>query len=555
MIGAQIHIEPEMMSGKIEDLMHMLKLCGMDACRISMPEKYCQSGDFTIIEKTLEVARKHDVSVIMLLDGSDEFKENVVTRFKGNKTIIAWETDNSPVFLKTLKSLDNKRKIITTSSDVFRNGIADTDEEIGLSLLPGFHFGYFSRKRFHAAISAACDMARCQGKPFWVTELQAGSNIYSGDHCFSPTPAELTQWIWTAIGCGAQGIILKSLNSGSKNKEAGEMSLLNMQGDKTGRSEAVRAINEALNEHADLFKDAKPIDYNFHILYCNESLKVEEGVEKDDQYEGKYKGGAMKSAMAFYTLLMERGMRPVLCEMGDFDWGKESYKGRTVIIAGQMVVPTKYYPMIREFVKKGGQLFIEGTSFSYNEEMDSVFSMEFPLADVFGGYVEEFNCAPGERKIRFGKKKMWIHLFDGILRNEASGESLNMLRCKYGRGNVTWIPSGLGLGAIRTGHRRKPARFLRKEFAASVDASLFHFRVRRPNIVVQMMQTGDKYISIVCNTGRHRRRVKFNGGMTVDKLLFTNPLDGRLGKARNHKVKLRAGQTVVALWHKDEPKK
>ncbi|MDR1584956.1 MAG: beta-galactosidase, partial [Prevotellaceae bacterium] len=95
---------------------------------------------------------------------------------------------------------------------------------LGASVHPSWHFGYFDRSQYTVATSANCNIVRsgAGNLPYLVTELQGGNNTYSGNNPFCPTAKEITQWLWTSIATGAQGVIFWSLNSRSIGEEAGE---------------------------------------------------------------------------------------------------------------------------------------------------------------------------------------------------------------------------------------------------------------------------------------------------------------------------------------------
>lgn len=165
--------------------------------------------------------------------------------------------------------------------------------------------------------------------------------------------------------------------------------------------------------------------------------------------------------------------------------------------------------------------------------------------------MEEYNCRPGYYKLRIdGKKKMWVHLFNGIIRNEASGESLRILRNRYGRGSVVWVPSVIGMGAMKAGHHARISKFFAKELAPVVKDFPLLFRRRYTGISHHLMETAGGYITVTTSSKRHRRKVVFDTDLRVARPLFCNEVNFRRGKARNRKVKVHAGQTVVAFWKK-----
>ncbi len=544
-IGALLNIDPGQNEAKIRKSFQAMSACGMTVCRIVLDSSYGDSV-LDLYDTTFSIASECEMSMVASLRGDAEFCRKAVGRFGACQSLIAWE----------LEPKDKAGQAAVRDADCGAHELICN----GLSILPGINFHKIHQRRYEIAVSMSCDAARSYSgdDSLWVTGLQGGSNLYVGSRSFSPTAAEITQWLWTAVAAGAKGIFMQSVNSKKDGKGAGEMSLLNMQGGKTVRSEAVREVISALKENAALFENAVPVHSPVTLIYTKESIRAENLMHRDDlseeDYEVRQRGGCTKDAMAIYQLIMERGIRPDFREISEYPWEEDS-KGKCVVFAGQLSVPVKYYPLLREFVKKGGMVLIEGLSFCYDENMDSVFSSEFPLKDVFGGYVEEYNCRPGVFRRRIGKKRFWVHLFEGVIHNEASGESLSILRNKYGRGSVLWIPSVVGMGAIKAGHKSRISRLIKKELAPIIKDLPICFRRNYSGIALQMMETPEKLITIVTSNKRHRRRVAFKTDMRVERRLFFNNVNYKTGKAKNHKVKVHAGQTVVAVWNKKKTEK
>lgn len=545
-IGALLNIDPGQSEVQIEKSFQTMKSCGMTVCRIILDTVYGGSaGDQ--YDAAFRSAAKVGVSLVVSLRGDEGFCRTMVQRYKAEPVLSAWELkaegsageEDVKALAEVVKTEDPSREVITD----------------GVSILPGIDFDGIVARRYEIAVSAACATARSAAgnNPFWVIGLQGGSNLYVGSRCFSPSAAEITQWLWTAVGSGAKGVFMQSVNSRKDGQGAGEMSLLNMQGGMTERSEAVRKVIETLDQNAELFENAVPVYAPVTMIYTKESLLAETLLHRDDlpdeDYEVRQKGGSVKDALAIYQVIMERGIRAEFREISEYPWEEDS-KGRCVVFAGQLSVPVKYYPRIREFVKRGGKVIIEGLSFCYDENMNSVFSSDFPLKDVFGGYVEEYNCRPGKFRLRIGKKRFWVHLFEGVIHNEASGESLRILRNKYGRGSVLWIPSVIGMGALKSGHKSRISRLFKRELEPIVKEMPMSFRRRYTGIALQMLETPEGIVTIVTSTKKHRRRVVFRTDLRVDRRIFFNDVNYKTGKARNRKVKVHPGQTVVALWKK-----
>ena len=394
---------------------------------------------------------------------------------------------------------------------------------LGTSAHPSWHFNYFQRSRYAVALAANCEIIRsgAGSLPFLITELQGGNNTYSGDKSFCPTDREITQWLWTGIGTGARGIIFWSLNPRSIGEEAGEWALIDFQGNNTSRLDAVRDVARCLEQNRLFFEKARTTRSPVTILYNRESLWVEtkaQGVNgKDPNYEGRNRGGVMKSALAFYELLAENGLKTQIGEINEFDWSRADYAGECIIFANQVVIPSYRWNDIRRFVECGGLLIVEGLSGFYDENMQSLHNTGFPLKDVFGGELREVNCQPGDT-VGDLPDKMPVHLWTGYIHVgtgiplSGSGRCVTALRNTCGRGKVIWIPSLVGLGAIRTQDKEPLAGFLRKELLERQNPlkTPFFFQEYHPGVIMQTLTDGVSYVTILINKHSESQCIRLN---------------------------------------------
>lgn len=459
---------------------------------------------------------------------------------------------------------DTRSEIHVNNHQLFEN-VAEYDfpawrgflTSLGTSAHPSWHFNYFQRSRYAAALAANCEIIRSGAGelPFLITELQGGNNTYSGDKAFCPTRAEITQWLWTGIGTGAQGIIFWSLNPRSVGEEAGEWALLDFQGNNTSRLDAVKDVAACLERNRDLFRAAKPAVSPITILYNRESLWVEskaQGVNKNDpNYEGRSQGGVMKSVVAFYELFAENGVKANIGEINEYDWSRPDYAGECIVFANQVALPSYRWDDIRGFVERGGKLLVEGLTGFYDEYMQCLPNTGFPLADVFGGELREVECQPGD-DLRSLPGGMPLHLWKGTVHVLTGislwggGRDVTALRNVYGRGSVVWVPSLVGLGAVRTQEKAPLADFLRRELAAGVTRSAFSFGKHHPGVLMQTLRRGDEYVTVLINKSAAKQQVSLmlSDGRLKPELLF--PAEGP--GVRNRTVALDPEATVVIKW-------
>lgn len=452
---------------------------------------------------------------------------------------------------------DPAHEIHVNNHQIFEN-VAEYDfpswrrflSSFGASAHPSWHFGFFDRSRYVYAMSANCAIVRSGAGelPFWITELQGGNNTYSGATPFCPTPEEITQWLWTSIAAGAEGIIFWSLNSRSAGEEAGEWALLDFRDGASDRMDAIRCVAETVKDNEPLFSDVTPVCGDIYIAYSHNSLWVERNVQYNNAYayEGRQPGGVMKSALAYYEILSETGMTPRMTELDEFDWTKSDYTGVSMILANIVCLPSWHWNDIRNFVARGGTLIAEGLTGFYDEHMLSLFNTGFPLEDVFGGSIREIKCVPGDSEMEINGP-IPVHLWKGSL--HASGGTpfaeengcVTALKHEFGKGKVLWMPSLLGLGARRTGNGGPLSELLVSELASSLPVRLNR---HERGIFMQTSASSGNLFTLLINKNDTPRTLRLETPLEATVLFADKPV-------RLHGRRLTIGSegTVVLKWY------
>src|ERR1700744_1365932 len=131
-------------------------------------------------------------------------------------------------------------------------------DSLGCSIHPAWHFGLLNRDQYALGVSYLNDLVRgsIEPKPYWVTELQGGNNIYSSPRHMEPSADDIAQWIWTSIGGVADRVIFWLLNARREGVESAEWSLLDFQGKPSARLNTASAIARIADAHQDFFNGA-----------------------------------------------------------------------------------------------------------------------------------------------------------------------------------------------------------------------------------------------------------------------------------------------------------
>jgi len=393
---------------------------------------------------------------------------------------------------------------------------------LGGSAHPSWHFGYFNRQQYAVAMSANSEMIKSGAGniPWLMTELQGGNNTYSGGIPMCPTSQEIGQWLWLNVATGSKGSIFWCLNPRASGFESGEWALLDFQGNPSERMEAASEIAFVLKKNADLFSAAIPCESGINILYTRESLWVEKKMHAGGEgYEGRSQGAVMKSALGYFEALGEMGLQSNLKEIAEFDFSEEDYTGKAIILAHQISVASAYWPKLEAFVAKGGRLLVDGLTAYYDENAFCIAQGNFPLGKLFGGQIKEFKAIDSTFMVRLNSPAIdlpslgWrgvIHLTTGQQAGRYGNEII-AARNKFGKGEVFWIPSLLGLAARSKGDYTSLCRLLERELTATIEVAPLHFTRPQKKMLIKTMQSGNKYISVIINKSGAARSVSLTG--------------------------------------------
>ena len=464
-----------------------------------------------------------------------------------------------------IRQYDWKHELHVNTHDIYKN-LPDYDfaawrksiTSFGESCRPSHHYAYFDRPQYPLAISLNCDLTRsgAGNLPFIVTELQGGDVTYSGDVEMCPTKEEITQWIWTSIGCGAKGVIFWSLNSRAVGGEAGEWGMLNFQQQPSDRLKAASIAARELMKNQEIYATAKPLVAPIYLLYAKESFWMEQAKQGHagdaTASEGRLAGAMIKSVAAWYETLLENGINCQVAEMQEFDWGKTNHTGETIILSHQLSVPSHDWEKIRHFVKSGGRLIADGLTFFFDENHFSVMQAGFPLEDVMGGSLAEVFTKRGGFSLKMNDgSQLPAHLFKGSL-HVTTGEKIATeadevfaLSNAYGQGRAIWIPSMIGLGARHEGNAAL-SKWLMNEMAPDLAGWPIRFQARQSQLLMRTMQTGSGYLTIVVNKSTEIRRVPL---LLANKNLKPTVLFADKGGAvAGRIVRIQPEETMVIEW-------
>jgi len=381
-------------------------------------------------------------------------------------------------------------------------------DTLGCSIHPAWHFGLLNRDQYALGVSYLNDLVRgsIEPKPYWVTELQGGNNIYSGHKPMNPTPQDIAQWVWTSVGSGADRIIFWLLNSRAKGLEAAEWSLLDFQGLPSERLRTAAAIANVVNQHQSFFSQARPYHSPITILLSLDTMNFEEVFDADDD-PARSRNAHILSALGFYEALSRLGPPPDIKYFNDYDWNKETKQPRVAILPDARVLTEVQIHSLHAFIEHGNTLLITGLTGFYGPHATAWSLMGFPLAEVTGGQLKEVYLrgktplvsltAPSDAVL---PSRLWISSIDSsstTVIGQQNGEAIATERNVPGGGRVIWIPSPIGLGAWLT-----DAQPLTQYLQASLnDVLSAPFTLTQPqdSCLLRVLENQGAYLTVLTN--------------------------------------------------------
>jgi beta-galactosidase len=427
---------------------------------------------------------------------------------------------------------------------------------LGGSAHASWHFGYFTRQQYAVAMSANSEIVRsgAGNLPWLMTELQGGNNTYSGGAPMCPTKEEIAQWLWIITSTEGKGSIFWSLNPRSSGIEAGEWALLDFQDNPSDRMTEASRVAEALNRNRLLFEEGREVESGINILYIRQSLWAESKMASgsDQNYEARKVGGVMKSALGYFEAFSEMGINANFKAFEEFDFGKEDYKGSTIILAHQISVPDNYELQLENFVRKGGKLIVDGLTGFFDENLHNTMKTGFVFEKLFGGNISEFKLVDNIFKFRWNEYNIPAHLWRGFI-SVGSGEiaakydgKAIAVRNKLGRGEVLWLPSLTGLGSRITGDYSSLIRFLTEESVQSLINLPVKFQSPQKHMLMKSMRSGSSIITVIINKRDSTAQVGLDFGTKSPggKLIYS----GGKGKISGNKIQIAPEETMVIEW-------
>ena len=237
----------------------------------------------------------------------------------------------------------------TPGTDAWR--LAEVLDAWGMSLFPRWQFPDI----YHGAAKYEITRSNAAGKPFYLTELQAGHG--NEGHWRSPRmrPRDIRLYNWLAVAMGAKGVIYWNYLAEATGREATGYGLVARSGAATERSKEAAKNHALIQAHWDIIRDFHPRAEVALLTDLDNALLTYAAQGNEAPSTGSFLG--------YYKALWNLDLWVDFVEPAGLEKG--AYK--VVIAPWHLIGKQHTCEQLRRFVEDGGTLMIE-TGFGLFDE-------------------------------------------------------------------------------------------------------------------------------------------------------------------------------------------
>lgn len=317
-------------------------------------------------------------------------------------------------------------------------------QSLGASIHPVWHFNDLDRSQYPLGISFVCNMVgqAAGNKPYWVTELQGGHNIYTGSQPVNPTENEINAWLWTSIASGAEKTIFWTLNPRPKGGESGEWALLNYEYRPSKRLEAIAQIARKTEELNDFLKTAKPVFDQITLLISKETMFLQERNGKTEGILSRQVKAHFLSVWACYQALKMKGFHPKIQFIDDFDWQENRNKEELIFLCHATALSALQQESLLKFAERGNTVVLTGMVGMFDPEEKTNWLGDNLFKKIVGtAPLEAMTKANEGHGLALPFDTYWVKTRPITAIQRSAGEFEN----KVGKGSVIWFPALIDL--------------------------------------------------------------------------------------------------------------
>lgn len=299
------------------------------------------------------------------------------------------------------------------------------------------------------------------GKPFWVTELQSGPTVYTGQFSLAVSPQDLTRWMWDSYGAGANSVVFWLWHPRDIGTEAGEWGLVGLEGQPTVRLPAIKAVADVLNKNTAIASQ-RPQQARVAILYDRHAAVVN---DLDGKWQARRQGLGSRSedvqdALKGCYLALTRAHIP--SQYVDIDQLKRGEVNKFAVLYAPVAyaMDEATIAALKDYVKQGGTLWADGITAWKNERGKIYPTIPGRMTDLFGvEAVEIYPVQPANPYSVTPQNELGGQLWKMPL--EVKGAEVLLrdgdgypfaVKNNYGKGHVYYFESAVTLAYLRRGN-------------------------------------------------------------------------------------------------------
>ena len=193
---------------------------------------------------------------------------------------------------------------------------------------------------------------------FYIGELQAGYGVFGMKLSVPVVGADLRDWIWSVVSCGARAVNIYAYYPMSSGYEAGGYGLVELDGKVTERSVAAGRVARVISENMDIFLKGRPPRAEVAILYNPLSHMV--GGQQTFTGEGQTVGvnNLSESLQGVHKAFFERGIPADFLHVMDLTPERWS-QYKLLVVPYPVMMSQSDLKKLSAYVEAGGTLVSE----------------------------------------------------------------------------------------------------------------------------------------------------------------------------------------------------
>jgi beta-galactosidase len=199
------------------------------------------------------------------------------------------------------------------------------------------------------------------GRGFYVGELQSGFGVHGTTIGSEVSPRDLEMWTWGLISRGARAINYYAFYPMNAGYESGGYGMIQLDGALTERSKRAGETAKTIQANSDLLLASKPTPAEAAIVF-SPLVPLLGGYDEENTRT------AMHKALAgYHRMFFERNIPVGVLSSRELA-GQDLRKYKLILLPYPLMMTNEEATALREYVEKGGHLFVEARPGWVNEE-------------------------------------------------------------------------------------------------------------------------------------------------------------------------------------------